>query len=410
MKILVVTTELATDRSPSGGLANSVARLTAGLFQFGHRTLVLGPGNSTGGGPFGVDGAAMTTFPTKPPSWIRWVDAMLLKRLNLALTAVCHARAVARRISELTESFRPDIILYPNLGGIGLFRPSRIPSIIRISSDTRSCWSKGGYDNQSSVAMLQQITLENAALKRADAAYAPSALTASCVTEKLKRPVDVLRTPFFLETRNEDESVHREHLSGRKYLIFVGLLNRLKGVPDIAETLPLLLSRHPHLSFVFVGKEHAGFAGKTMQNHVLGLAGDLSNRVLFLGELPHNQLFPLIRGAEAVVLPSLVDNFPNACLEAMALGKIVVGTQGTSFEELLEAGVSGVLCRPGDPESLEHAVEQVLALSEEEVRSMGRQAVKTVRQFEPDKTIPPLVAYFENVKQNHSHRIAQDGN
>ena len=48
-----------------------------------------------------------------------------------------------------------------------------------------------------------------------------------------------------------------------------------------------------------------------------------------LDKLPHRQLYPVIAGARLVVLPSLIENLPNAGLEAMALGRAVIGTAGT---------------------------------------------------------------------------------
>ncbi len=257
--------------------------------------------------------------------------------------------------------------------------------------------------------MFQQIKLEYSGLRRADALYAPSDFVASRVAKSLDRPVEVLRTPFFLGHESYGREHGRESLRGRRFLLFFGLLNRLKGVPVIAEALPPLLTRNPDLDFVFVGKEQGPASCRTMQTHVLNIAGDLRHRIHFLGELPHAELYPLIRKATAIVLPSLVDNLPNACLEAMALGQVVVGTRGTSFDELIVDGVDGVLCQPGNPTALEGALERVLALSENERFAITRQAIERSKQFEPGRTIPPLVAFYENVIQQSRHSAVKRG-
>ncbi len=44
-------------------------------------------------------------------------------------------------------------------------------------------------------------------------------------------------------------------------------------------------------------------------------------------------------------LPSRIDNLTNTCIESMALGKVVIGTQGAIFEQLIEDGVNCFLCR-----------------------------------------------------------------
>ncbi len=43
-----------------------------------------------------------------------------------------------------------------------------------------------------------------------------------------------------------------------------------------------------------------------------------------------------------------MDNFPNACIEAMYFSKVVIGTDGASFEQLITHGKNGLLCRIGD--------------------------------------------------------------
>ncbi len=393
MKILLVTTETVSSQNPSGGLGNSVERFAGALRAFDHDVWLLGPGLDDDT----RQRSKYLTFSASPHKTLRAIDFLTLQRLNLGINALARARAVARAINNLQTDFRPDLIVYPNLGGISLFRPRNVPVVIRLSSDTRLYKRHGGYDNQSGFAMAQQIALEDLALKRADGIYAPSALSARVTSQRLGRPVKVLQTPFFLEIPAERlESLPTEFI-GRRYLLFAGLLNRLKGVDIIATALPAVLSRHPDLHFVFAGREHAGFGGRSMKGHVLDVAQTYSGRIHFLGPVPHDRLYPLMKGAIAVVLPSRIDNLPNTCLEAMALGTIVIGTRDASFEEILTDGVTGFLCSPNSPPTLEETIERVLALPDTTKRTIGDQARMAVQCLEPDQTIPPIIQYFEQI-------------
>jgi len=96
-----------------------------------------------------------------------------------------------------------------------------------------------------------------------------------------------------------------------------------------------------------------------------------------------------------VVLPSRVDNLPNTCLEAMALGRVVVGTRGASFDQLIDDGQNGFLCDIDSPESLRAAVERALALTDAQRATVGASAARRIDELRPEKTIPPLVAFYE---------------
>jgi glycosyltransferase involved in cell wall biosynthesis len=75
-----------------------------------------------------------------------------------------------------------------------------------------------------------------------------------------------------------------------------------------------------------------------------------------MGPLPREQTLCLLRQAEAVVLPSQVDNLANTVIESLALGIPVIGTRGASIDELVEEGVTGHLVELGDVEGLAQAL------------------------------------------------------
>jgi glycosyltransferase involved in cell wall biosynthesis len=114
-----------------------------------------------------------------------------------------------------------------------------------------------------------------------------------------------------------------------------------------------------------------------------------------MGNLPHRQLYPIIAEARLVALPSLFDNSPNTCLEAMGLGKAVIGTNGTSFEELIVDGVNGFLVGPNDPEAL--AKTMIDAWIDPNLEQISAAAKQQMLEFAPDKTIPALLNYYSAV-------------
>lgn len=270
-----------------------------------------------------------------------------------------------------------------------------------MSSDTPSWRAAGGYDNQNRFAMFQQEQIEAWAIRRASAVYGPSSHVADLVSRRHRRPVELIRPPVFAETTERDDSVLRQRIGKGSFLLFFGRLNRLKGLLDLAELLQELLRSHPELRIVVIGREHAGHQGMSMADYLRSRAGVYAERLIVMDPIPHPQLYPILERALAVLLPSLIDNLPNTMLESMMLGKVVIGTQGTGMDELIEDGRNGLLCRPQDPEDLHRAITRCLEMSDATRMQIGLAAKRKMMELKPEKTIPPLVEFFRRVVQEH---------
>ena len=210
------------------------------------------------------------------------------------------------------------------------------------------------------------------------------------------KSVEIIETPFLFETEKLDRSIFEKELSGKKYLLFWGSIGRHKGIETLADTIEALMEKNPELYFVLIGKD-LGFDGGSMVDQVKMCAGKYAERIIHFGKMAHEMLYPIVDGAYAVVLPSLVENFSNVCLEAMAHKKVVIGTNGTSFEQLLEEGKSGFLCQPGDAAELLRSMEKVLALPESERLAIGEKAFERVLELTPEKVVNKLLEYYGKI-------------
>jgi glycosyltransferase involved in cell wall biosynthesis len=159
--------------------------------------------------------------------------------------------------------------------------------------------------------------------------------------------------------------------------------------------LPRFLSQCPDAYVVCVGRDMETTLASSMAGYVRAQCGSSAARLILLENLPHSQLYPVIDGAKFVVLPSLIDNSPNACLEAMGLGKVVIGTSGTSFDELITDRVNGFLVPPGDPTSL--AEKMISAWTDTGLAEMAEAAKQRMQEFAPEKTVASLLSYYSEV-------------
>jgi len=87
-----------------------------------------------------------------------------------------------------------------------------------------------------------------------------------------------------------------------------------------------------------------------------GWGGVSANGVRWLGELGDDELARLLRGARALLYPSLYEGFGIPILEAMAVGTPVVTSRGGATEEV--AGGAAVLVDPLDPASIAAGLEE----------------------------------------------------
>src|SRR5262249_36768816 len=157
---------------------------------------------------------------------------------------------------------------------------------------------------------------------------------------------------FYVETDDWDKGVYDQFLKDKKYVLYFGRFQLRKGFHTLAHALPRFLNQFPDAHVALVGRDMETSLASSMAAFARAQCKGVGERLVIVENLPHSSLYPIINEARLVVLPSLMDNFPNACLEAMGLGKVVIGTTGTTLDELISDGVNGFLVPPDNPQAL----------------------------------------------------------
>jgi len=164
-------------------------------------------------------------------------------------------------------------------------------------------------------------------------------------------------------------------LAPPRQLTTVGFLGRLetrKGIFDLAEAMAHLLPRHPLLRLRLIGPSWPTARGDAQQwlQRRLRRWGD---RVTVVGPVAADGVAAELAHTDAVVLPSHWENFPNACWEAMAAARMVVGSRAGGMAEVIRDGQDGLLVPPRRPRAIAAALERLLA-SPEGAAAMARSA------------------------------------
>ena len=83
----------------------------------------------------------------------------------------------------------------------------------------------------------------------------------------------------------------------------------------------------------------------------------------------------------------------------MAHGKVVVGTKGNSFEQLIKDEESGFLCESENPESLMETINKVVTLDDFQRKNIGERAKKRITKLRPEKVVTQLLSYYKEQRR-----------
>jgi len=188
--------------------------------------------------------------------------------------------------------------------------------------------------------------------------------------------------------------------SGNPVVAFSGRLETRKGVTVLADAMRLVWREQPGAQLVLLGHDYPYQAGR-MSDYVLARAGKFAGNVHVLGNQPPETLFPSLAAADVVALPSLWEAFGIAALEAMALGKAVVLTDGSGYNDFATDAHDALLVPPRQPQDLARAILRLL--SDSGLRAqLGDQAARTADGLDVPIVARSHAEYFANLGRSAS--------
>lgn len=408
MHIALSTFEFITEKDTGGGLANYTANIARVLRDHGHTVSIFVTGSENK--EFLFEEGIMVyrvCFIEHPDIIEKFKIARLNYYLSIPRIMLGRSFAINRKIRQINKLYPIDVAHYPNSESLALFRSRKIPTVVRLSC-YQALWRharQSEFEYKKSIDSLNlPEKLQIVAIKHADGVFGPSYCIAELTEKKAKRKINVIESPFYLSNYEKDESIYNRYLAKKKYFIFYGTLNYLKGVHVIAAILEMFFENYPNYYFVFVGRTSTMmFQGKEVDamKYVYESVPRHRDNILYFPQMNNKeQLYTLVKYAQAVVLPSRADNFPNTCIESMALGQIVIGTNGASFEQLIEDGYNGFLIERENSRQLYEKLVRVVNMSEEEVVLMKARASGSVERLHPDKIYEQLIEFYQSVIDN----------
>jgi glycosyltransferase involved in cell wall biosynthesis len=183
-----------------------------------------------------------------------------------------------------------------------------------------------------------------------------------------------------------------------RIVLFVGNLNRSKGVEILIQAFSMLPRADPQVTLVISGQAIATQIGyrEFLEKKVNDL--NLGRRVRFVGRYP--RLRELLASAEMLVVPSLAEGTPAVIMEAMSMNVPVIASRVGGISELVSEGRTGLLVPPGDVEALKGAIR--FMLDNPEVReSMGKMArVTAIERFSKGICVQKHVDVYKELSRS----------
>ncbi|GAC1364688.1 MAG: glycosyltransferase family 4 protein [Ktedonobacteraceae bacterium] len=199
-----------------------------------------------------------------------------------------------------------------------------------------------------------------------------------------KAPYRVIHNfvPSNVDTLYDDSDPRLSQLPQEDYLLFVGDVRRDKGVDVLFQA--------------YAGIQHApplALIGKMGSDLTVSAPPNSVN----LQSWPHKAVMSALRRSSLVIVPSVcADACPTVAIEAMAMGRPIIGSRIGGLTDIVADGETGLLVPPGDVGALRAAIQSLL---DDPVRRrrMGIMAKKRVEKFYASRVVTDIEQVYQEL-------------
>ena len=180
-------------------------------------------------------------------------------------------------------------------------------------------------------------------------------------------------------------------------LIFYGSLAPLKGIFDLIEALARVAAQGQNNWILKV----AGWDNEEQVENAAREHG-ISDRVILLGRLDHQQLTRELEWAQLAILPSRAESFGLAIAEAQASGLPVISCEAGAVPEVVEKNVTGWLVPPERVDRLTEAIIEAMLDPMKTYRMGLAGRDRITRLFSWEQTAVAMLQGIEKAKKKRA--------
>ncbi len=224
---------------------------------------------------------------------------------------------------------------------------------------------------------IKEQDVEYHITRMANLVLTPSVSMGEIVSKKWNIPKERIKhipNPFFLS-----QSYLKTPIKNSAPMIgFFGRLEVRKGVAIFVKVIPKVLKECPDAIFRFVGMDQSySIKQMTMKEFILDQLKPYHSNIRFVNHVSHDEIPLYLADTAICVFPSVWENFPNVCLEAMSAGRAVVASNKGGMVDMLRSPKAGILVDPSSAEGIAKAIIKLLKNSDLRLQ-LGRRARESV--------------------------------
>ncbi|MFD2201840.1 glycosyltransferase [Shivajiella indica] len=172
-----------------------------------------------------------------------------------------------------------------------------------------------------------------------------------------------------------------------KFILYAGRFAWEKDPEIIIRSMPKVFEVFPDWKLVMAG---SGPLLESMRNLVKEL--NLEENVLFLGKV--NKVERLFAKSSILVLPSVVEGFPNTLIEGMSACLPCICFSDIPYEDIVTPGLDGVVLDRRDPELLADSI--ITLINKSELRKdLGKEASKVKERFSASTIADHVISFMK---------------
>lgn len=212
-------------------------------------------------------------------------------------------------------------------------------------------------------------------------------------TEKYVKPkateIKVIYNPLQNDFIRNISSNHG-HIK-KNTVFFAGTICDWKGAGDLIEACRILNESGLKVTLKMAGK--VGAYGESLKAKYASAPW-----LQILGKLPQEELKELYSTSSVVCFPSWWENMPMVCIEAMAQGAIVIGSNSGGMAEIIEDGKSGFLLPPKNPALWAEKIKEAMKLPQDVRNSISKEAITRIKDvFSLEKILDETESYYKSL-------------